>query len=154
MGFVDADWAADLDDRRSFTGYVFKYADGPIAWESRKQRTVALSSAEAEYMALSDSTKEALFLRSVYKGIVGPLEEPTVLFNDNQSAQCIANNDIINGRTKHIDVRHHMIRDHIDNKDIAVKYLNTELMVADILTKPVNRLKNDFCVKGLGLLES
>lgn len=106
-GFVDADWGGSTDDRRSFTGYVFTWNRGVIAWESRKQRTIALSSTESEYMALGEAAKEAVYLMRFLSELGITDLKSVELFNDNIGAQKLAENPLFHGRTKHIDVRHH-----------------------------------------------
>lgn len=149
-GYVDADWASNHLDRRSYTGYVFKIGAAAVSWESKKQRTVALSSTEAEYMALSDGAKEAKFIRSFLFETIGRLSSVT-LFNDNQSAQKLCNSQIHHNRSKHIDIRHHFVRQVVKDKIVNLKYLSTELMPADILTKSLCRDKHFNCVSDLGL---
>jgi hypothetical protein len=149
-GYVDSDWA-NRKDRRSYTGYVFKYSNGPISWECKKQTTVALSSTEAEYMALSSASKEAIFLARFISEVSGE-SAPVILFNDNQSAQRLAVNPVHHNRTKHIDVRHHFIRELIEQNIINLCYLQSGDMIADILTKGLPRPKVVKCVLGLGLV--
>lgn len=136
--YADADWARNEGDRRSYTGFVFKVGKSVVSWESRKQRTVALSSAEAEYMSLSDACKEALFLRKFLKELFND-NFNVVIFNDNQSALKLCKNYIFHARTKHIDIRHHFIREHVSSGTIIVNYLNTKEMLADVLTKPLSK---------------
>ncbi|KAG6465891.1 hypothetical protein O3G_MSEX015473 [Manduca sexta] len=149
-GHVDADWAGNDVDRKSYTGFIFKIGNSLVSWESRKQRTVALSSTEAEYMALSDACKEALFVRNFLIELLN-IECKVLLYNDNQSALKLTSNSMFHSRTKHIDVRHHFIRDTIKGNMIDVKYLSTNLMIADVLTKPLSKEKHDQFVKGLCL---
>ncbi|XP_045466761.1 secreted RxLR effector protein 161-like [Harmonia axyridis] len=150
-GFADADWANDKSDRRSYTGFVFRLSGGAISWQSMKQRTVALSSTEAEYMALSEAVKEAIYLKNLLFELVR-FKDRIVVFNDNQGAQKLLANPSNHCRTKHIDVRHHFVRDCVDQKQINVQYISTDEMVADILTKGLNNVKNsNFCSK-LGLV--
>lgn len=150
VGYVDADWANCPDDRRSYTGYMFKLAGAAVNWESRKQRTVALSSTEAEYMAMSEATKEAIYWCNFLKEI-GIESSPIVLFNDNRGAGELAKNPVFHSRTKHIDVRHHFIREAVENNQIIPKHLPTEDMVADIFTKGLSKPKHLVCLSGLGL---
>jgi hypothetical protein len=150
IGYADADWGNDKTDRKSYTGFVFKLAGCAISWESKKQCTVALSSTEAEYMALSSAAKEAMFLQNVLTEVTNT-KECVVIFNDNQSAQRLANNHICHGRTKHIDVQHHFIRKVIDDRVVNVEYVPTESMIADVLTKSLCKQKHVNCIKGLGL---
>ena len=106
-GYSDADWAGDVDDRHSTSGNVFSLARGAVSWLSKKQATVALSTAEAEYVALSTATQEAIWLRRLLTDVGEPLEEPIVIHEDNQGAIAMAKNPVGHARTKHIDIRYH-----------------------------------------------
>ncbi|CAK9827482.1 Retrovirus-related Pol polyprotein from transposon TNT 1-94 [Anthophora retusa] len=150
-GFSDADWGASVDDRRSYTGYIFRYAGGAVSWSARKQRTVAMSSAEAEYMALSEAAKEAIYLRSFLAEIVGKINT-TNIFCDNQSAGLMAKNAVHHERTKHIDMRYHFVRDAVQRGEINVNYLSTTEMPADILTKGLNGQKHYNSLNSIGLV--
>ncbi|XP_043070728.1 secreted RxLR effector protein 161-like [Drosophila grimshawi] len=108
-GVVDADWGANLTDRRSYSGQAFILAGAAISWEARKQRTVALSNTESEYLAMSEATKEALYLKVILNRI-GRRCDSVLLLNDNQSAQKLVKGFGFHPRTKHIDVRHHFIQ--------------------------------------------
>ena len=139
FGYSDADWASDVDKRRSCTGYVFKMSNGPISWSSKCQPTVALSSTEAEYMALSSAVQESIWLRNFGQELDPGMQNKSVLIqSDNQSAIALATSDGFRARSKHIDVRHHYIREKIEDNIIQLKYVPTELMVADNLTKAVS----------------
>jgi hypothetical protein len=141
MGFSDSDYAFDVDSRKSVTGYVFFVAGGPISWKSQSQATVALSSAEAEYMALAAATQEAVHLRQLMIDI-DPVYEarlpPVHIFEDNTGAIAISNNPVHHERTKHIDVRYHFIRERIAMNHICIHYISTDKMIADLLTKPIS----------------
>ena len=132
----DADWAGDLDDRHSTTGNVFLMAGGAISWMNKKQAIVALSTSEAEYVALSSATQEAVWLRRLRVDLRTAPKEPTVLMEDNQGVIAIARNPI---RTKHIDIRYHYVREALQEGTIDLFYCPTEEMVADWLTKPLSR---------------
>lgn len=149
-GYADADYGACLNDRRSYTGFVF-YLNGPISWESRKQRTVVLSTTEAEYMALSDASKESIYLKNMLKEVFG-LNNGVCIFSDNQGALMLTKNNVHHSRTKHIDVRHHFIRDSVANGNICIKYISTNEMKADILTKFLSKQRHLCLTKGLGLV--
>lgn len=149
IGFSDADWGACIDDRRSYTGYLFKLAGGPISWSSKKQKTVAMSSVEAECMALSEAAKETIYLRSFLSVIVGK-SQSTVLLCDNQSAGLMAKNPVFHERTKHIDIRHHFVRYSVEKGDVKIEYLPTEKMPADILTKGLSMPKHQNCIREIG----
>ncbi|XP_046396909.1 secreted RxLR effector protein 161-like [Ischnura elegans] len=108
-GYVDADWGACEMDRHSYTGYVFTHGGTAVSWASVKQRSVALSSTESEYIGLTEASKEALYLNSVLSEIFDCQNCP-VLFSDNQSAKNLAIHDVYHSRTKHIDIRFHFIQ--------------------------------------------
>lgn len=150
-GYVDADWGNDVDDRRSFTGYCFFYGNGLISWESRKQRTVALSSNEAEYMGMSDAAKEAIYLRNFLVELQESRSIKSHLLCDNMGALKMSENPSFHARSKHIDLRHHFIRDAVTNRLFDVKHIITEEMIADILTKALPRSKHEHCMKMLKL---
>ncbi|XP_043481615.1 secreted RxLR effector protein 161-like [Leptopilina heterotoma] len=151
-GYVDSDWGNCTIDRKSFTGSVFIMGGAAISWESKKQRTVALSSTEAEYMALTHASKEAIHLIAFLNQLRLPKFASVELFNDNQSAGKLAVNPVFHSRSKHIDIKHHFIRETLNNHPIKLVYLSTDLMIADVLTKPLPGPKHYFCVKGLGLM--
>jgi hypothetical protein len=149
--YVDADWANCEIDRRSYTGSTFILSGAAFSWESRKQRTVALSSTEAEYMALSDASKEAVFLIGYLKELGFQLLANVMVFNDNQGAGKLTENSVYHARSKHIDVRYHFIRDAVKKHPIKILYLPTEKMIADVLTKALPKENHDRCILGLGL---
>jgi hypothetical protein len=139
IGYSDADWGNSLDDRRSTTGYVFKLAQGAISWRSKRQSTVAQSSTEAEYMALSEATREAVSWR-MFLGELGlDIREPTTILADNQGSIALSKNPEHHARTKHIDIKYHYIREQVSNEAVSIYYINTEAMIADVLTKPLAR---------------
>ena len=145
QGYVDANWGSNPDNRRSTTGYVFTLAGGVISWKSKSQLTVALSSTESEYMALSAATQEALSLRELITFLTatsGPTASslPALnLWEDNQGAIHVASNPVTGPRLKHIDIRHHFIREHIVAGEVSVSYIPTEFQLADIMTKNLER---------------
>lgn len=151
--FVDADWGGDIDDRRSYTGEVFMLANGPISWGAHKQKSVALSTMEAEYMALSDATREIIYLRRLLNHMKFDelIEGQTTIYCDNQSAINLSKNQVYHGRSKHIDLRYHFSREAQERGDIMIKYLPTERMTADILTKGLHGPKHEACIKLLNM---
>ena len=133
-GFSDSDWAGDLEDRKSTSGYLFKLGGAPISWRSKKQTSVALSTAEAEYVALSSATQEVVWLRQLTTDLRNGPTGATVLYEDNKSAICMSKNAQFHGRAKHIDIRHHFIQEKVCDGTVELKYCPT-CMIADILTK-------------------
>ena len=149
-GYCDADYAGDLDSRRSTTGYVFTLGGGAISWSSRLQPTVAASTTEAEYMAAAYAIKEGLWLRTLLTEL--GLEASTIPIQaDNQSAIKILKNPVFSMRSKHIDVIYHFARERVARKDITFKYIPTSKMVADALTKPLPEKKLNYCRSCMGV---
>ena len=143
LGYCDSDWAEDRVDRRSITGYVFLLANAAVSWKSRKQDTIALSSVEAEYMAATEAVKEALWWRMFLRGVGYATPDPTTILSDSQGSIAISLNSVNHQRTKHIDVRHHFIREHIREKNVRLQYVSTTQMAADILTKALGSVKHN-----------
>ena len=113
-GFSDADWAGDINDQKSTSGYLFQMSGGAVTWKSRKQSCVALSTAEAEYIALSSATQESVWLRNLTSELGSPAETPTTIYEDNQSAIAMTKNPQFHGRAKHIDIKYHFIRENVE----------------------------------------
>lgn len=151
QAYCDADWASDVDQRKSCSGFVIKMGSAAISWGSKKQTIVALSSTEAEYIALSTITREILWLKQLQVEIDQNAEALTKIYCDNQSAIKLAEIDAYRPRTKHIDIRFHHIRENIESKIIAVEFIPTHEMVADSLTKPVTKEKSFYCADQMGL---
>lgn len=144
--FVDADWANCVEDRLSYTGYVIKMSGGPVAWMSKKQRDVSLSSTEAEYVAITYVVQEVLFI----KQLLDELEMAETygdhvikIYCDNNSAISLTKNIGYSPRTKHIAVRYHFIRNLVKDKVIQLEHIGTSDNVADVLTKPLRRILHE-----------
>ena len=178
IAFADADWAGDTEDRKSTNGFVVQLFGCSVSWVSKKQATVALSTAEAEYMALSALIQEIMWLHQLMIEIgcrvpkedheqsksievkrresqvrvsvsdqassgqdseVTVIQPMTLIWTDNQSAKAMSTNDVHHQRTKHIDIRHHFIRDQIAAKEVRVDWIPTTDQLADIFTKALDR---------------
>ena len=140
-GYVDASWGEDLSTRKSQSGYVFTLGNAAISWKSKLQSTVALSSTEAEYLALSTAVQEALFLRNLHADIASDGAKTITLYEDNQSTIKQAMNLSGSQRTKHVDIRHHFLKQHVANNNVCLQYLPTAQQPADALTKSVDKVK-------------
>ncbi|KAJ9519998.1 hypothetical protein QJQ45_014723, partial [Haematococcus lacustris] len=150
QGYSDADYAGDKDTARSTTGYLFTLNGGAISWSSRLQPTVAMSTAEAEYMAASSAAKEALWLRKLMRDL--QLDASCVhLGCDNQAAIQLLHNPMATSRAKHIDVHHHFVRERISRGEVAFHYCHTSSMLADILTKPLAAVQFNMGKQGCGV---
>lgn len=151
IGFCDADWASDIDERRSITGYVFMKQGGAVTWNTRKQQTVALSTTEAEYMAMSASVQEAMYLRNLQIELKLNDVKSTNIFCDNRSALNLSQASNYSPRTKHIDIRHHYIREKVQDGSIKFVAVSTDDMAADVLTKGLSSIKHNKCLNQFGL---
>ncbi|XP_057990595.1 uncharacterized mitochondrial protein AtMg00810-like [Hevea brasiliensis] len=140
-GYTDPDWAGNANDRRSTSGYYFSVGSAAISWCSKKQPTVALSSTEAEYMAATMATQECVWLKHLMGDISGAVDYAVQIQCDNESAVRLAANPVFHARTKHIEVRHHYIREKVLDREIELKGISTLDQVADIFTKALGKAK-------------
>lgn len=140
-GYSDSDLAGDLDDRRSTGGMAFYVNDNLVSWNSQKQKTVALSSCEAEFMAATSAACQALWLRNLVAELVNQESKAVKLFVNNKSALALMKNPVFHGRSKHIDVRYHFIRECVESGEIIVEFVRTDEQRADALTKALSGVK-------------
>lgn len=151
-GMSDADWASDEVTRRSVSGYAFFLYSSLVSWSAVKQRTIALSSTEAEYMALTHAMKEAIWIRLLVTSLGLPIPRPFPLLCDNKSTLDIAKSDSTSSRSKHIDIRYHFIREHLLSDSFDASWVSTLDMTADILTKLLPLPLHRKFVAALGLI--
>jgi ribonuclease HI len=150
-GYSDASYAPNAEDRKSVSGYVFMLNGAAVSWKSKKQPIVALSSMEAEYIALTSAIKEATWLAKIEKDLkIAP--KKMLIYEDNQSTIKTAKNDIYTDRSKHIDVRYHYVREQIQKNAVEVQYCPTGDMTADIMTKALGSVKHVKFMESLGLV--
>ena len=143
LGYSDSDWAGDVSDRKSSSAYVFMMCGAAVSWCSRKQSITATSSCEAEYVAMSIACKEAVWLKRLLSDIPvdSDLTKGMKILADSQSAMKLATNESINRRNKHIDISYHFVREVTNNGEVRLGYIPTSEMVADMLNKPLGRVK-------------
>lgn len=139
IGFSDADWGANVDNRSSVSGFTFVAQNGAISWSSKQQHAVATSSCEAEYYSLSSACQEALWWKGIRSQIQA--DKPITVHCDNQSAISDAKNESYKSKLKHVDIRYKFIMKNVKQGDINVEYISTEEQAADIFTKPLDKLK-------------
>lgn len=144
-GFVDFDYAGDLDRRRSTSGYIFIIGGGSINWKVTLQDIVALFTTEGEYIATVEAAKETIWLRSLIQEL-GITHESVRLHCDSQSAICLAKDPVHHARTKHIDVCYHKLREFVGGGDIQLLKVFTDDNVANMLTKPLPGVKFKHCL--------
>lgn len=140
--YADADWGGNIDDSRSTTGFVIRVNGNTIHWGTKRQSCVATSTAEAEYIALSDVAKEVLWLKQLlaemFNQEVDKLPLP-VIYSDNQAAKFISENDAFHQKSKHIRIRYHFVRECVANKEFKIEWISTQDQLADILTKATDK---------------
>ncbi|KAK9712758.1 hypothetical protein QE152_g24749 [Popillia japonica] len=150
-GYVDADWGSDKQDRKSTTGYVYYIYGCLCVWSSKKQGSVSLSSTEAEYVALSEACTEVIWIKRILQEMGLKISNAIEIFEDNQSCINLTKNAVLHKRTKHIDIRHNFVRDLVEEKEVIVKYIQSEHQVADLMTKALSRSRFQKLVGKLGL---
>lgn len=141
IGYSDADWAGDCKTRKSTTGIVFLYAGATVFWARRLQSCVTLSSMEFEYVALSEGSQEAVWLCKLMEEFGETLMEPVKIMEDNQSCIKFVESERSSRRSKHIETKESYVKELCDEKIIQLVYCPTEEMIADVLTKPLGRIK-------------
>lgn len=151
IGYCDADFAGCKVERKSTSGSCLFFSGCLISWNSKKQNSIALSTAEAEYIAGGACVAQVLWLKNQLQDYGINLEKIPV-YCDNTSAINLAKNPIVHSRTKHIEVRHHFIRDHIMKNDIDLKFVETSNQIADIFTKPLTGERFNVLVRELGMM--
>lgn len=151
--YCDADWAGDKQDRKSTTGYVVIASNGAICWKSKKQSVVSLSTTEAEYMAVGEVTKEVLWIKNMISELHLEVPLPVTIHEDNNGCLNLSKNPVHHSRTKHIDIRHHFLRDHVQSGDITLRAIRSQDMIADMLTKNLGTVQFQKLVKEMGLYE-
>jgi hypothetical protein len=149
-GYSDASYAPNSEDRKSVSGYAFKMNGAAISWKSKKQPIVSLSSMEAEYIALTSTMKEAIWLIKIQNDLKVKRTKMKI-YEDNQSTIKTAKNEIHTERSKHIDVRYHFVREQLQKEIVEVEYCPTEDMTADIMTKSLGSIKHLKFVRELGI---
>ncbi|KAL9348429.1 hypothetical protein Peur_059795 [Populus x canadensis] len=137
MGFTDSDYAGDQDDRKSTSGYVFMLGTGAVSWSSKKQPIVTLSTTEAEFVAAASCACQAIWLRRILEEIQFKQQGATSIYCDNSSTIKLSRNLVLHGRSKHIDVKYHFLRDLAKDEVINLIFCKSEDQVADIFTKPL-----------------
>ena len=141
IGYSDADWGGDGYDYKSTSGFCFEIGGTLVSWRSRKQPCVALSTTEAEYIALASTGQEAVWLQELYQQLDSEQTGPTLIYEDNQSTIAMSKNPQFHGRAKHIGIKFHFIREQVANKKVELKYCRTDEMLADMFTKGLGTMK-------------
>eukprot|EP00253_Pinus_taeda_P026337 PITA_26337 len=152
--FTNADWAGSSVDWKSTSGYCFNIGSGMTSWCSRKQKSVALSLAEAEYMAASTVSCEAIWLRKLFVNLFRRMMKATRIMCDNQSCIKFSENPVYHDRSNHIDIWCHFVRHCVQRGAVQLSYTATGEQVANILTKALRRTKFDYFREKMGMIKN
>lgn len=152
VGMCDADFAANVFDRKSINGFVWLLSGAAITWNAKKQTLIALSTTEAEYVALVHAGREAIWIRSILSEVSLSPSRPTELYCDNLGAVALTANPGFHARTKHFDVKLHWIRDRIASSELCVHFVPTESNLADLFTKSLPARRHMALTQAIGLI--
>nr|KAJ0205032.1 hypothetical protein LSAT_V11C500233370 [Lactuca sativa] len=152
-GYSDASFRTDRDNYRSQLGWVFTLNGGAVTWKSSKQETVAYSTCESEYIAASEASKEAIWLKNFIGdlGVVPSIKEPMEIFCDNEGAVALTKEPRDDGRSRHIDIKYHFIRHRVEEGHLVVKRTSLEDNPADPITKELSKVKHLQHARSIGL---
>ena len=137
VGFADADYARNVDDRRSITGFIVYVNGGPVSWRCKSQPSVALSTMEAELMAATEVCRDAVFIRRLLEELGVKQTTPIALYSDNQACITVCENGVLPNKAKHMEVRHFYVKELMQGELVRMFYCPSIGMPADILTKPL-----------------
>jgi hypothetical protein len=154
VGYSDSYWVGSAVDRNSTFGCFFNLGSGMISLYKRKQKSVALSSTEVEYMETSQASCEALWIQKIPVDLFDAKLDPTVIYYDNQSCIKLSKNPVFHDRSKHIEIRYHFIRDKVQKGVVKLQYVSTNKQVAHILTKGLSKGKSKYFQEKLGVIEN
>ena len=149
--FCDANWASEAN-RKSVSGYIITIAGGAIAWSSKKQLSIALLTAEAEYVSATHAAKQVIWHCSLFEELEVKLPATSTIFSDNQAAIAIAHHHELHARTKHIDISYHFLHDLVKSGTLNLVYVNTHLNLADLFTKGLSRVIHQDLTFEVGVL--
>jgi hypothetical protein len=151
-GYTDADWAGSVNHRKITPGCCFSLGSTMISWQSRKQSSIALNTMEAEYIVACFASCEAIWLRNLLIGLFDLEMRGTMILCDNQSCIKMTKNPVFHDRSKHIEICYHFIRDMVQRGALKLQYISTDEQVADVLTKPLSRVKFEHFRDKLGIV--
>lgn len=137
VAYADSDYAGDLEDRKSTSGYVFLLSSGAVAWSSKKQPIVTLSTTEAEFVAAAYCASQVIWMRRILEKLGHSQHGSTTMFCDNSSTIKLSKNPVLHGRCKHIDVRFHFLRDLAKEGTVELVFCGSQEQVANVMTKPL-----------------
>jgi hypothetical protein len=152
-GFIDSDWAGSAEDRKSTSCMCFSLGSAMISWGRRKQKFVALSTVETEYIATCEACTEAIWLRKLISDLFDQIPKSTIIHCDNQSYIRLSEHPVFHERSKHIEINYYFIRDKVQKGELKLEYIPTDEQTTDILTKPLSRIKFAYFREKIGIVE-
>jgi hypothetical protein len=153
QGYAGADWAGSAVDQKSTSG-CFTLESAMVSWCNKKQSSVALSTGEAKYIALSVAVREEVWLHKLLVDVFDHEMDSTIIHCDNQSRVKLSENPVFHDKSKHIEIKYHYIRDMVQRKELHVRYLPTHEQIVDIFTKPLASVKFEYFRERLGLVQN
>ena len=139
VAYTDANWAGSIDDRKSTSGATLYLGNYLVAWSSKKQSSVSLSTTEEKYIVVVACCTQVIWMRQTLEDIQVKYDEPIPIFCDNTSATNISKNPVMHSKTKHIPIKFHFLREQVTEKNIKLEYVETKEQIVDIFTKPLPR---------------
>jgi len=154
VAYSDSDFAGDIDDRRRTSGFVFLFGSGAVSWSSKKQQVVTLSNTKAEYIVVASCTCQCIWIKRVLEKLGLEEHKNILIFCDNNSTIQLSKNPVFHGRSKHIDIKFHFLRDLVKDGTIKLNYCSSQTQVAGIMTKPLKLEQFSKLRRMLGMLEA
>ena len=150
-GYSDADWAGNVDDRKSTLWCYFYVGNNLVSWMSKKQNSISLSTAEAEYIATGSCCTQLLWMQKFLHDY-GICQEYLTIYCDNTSAINISKDPVQHSRTKHIKIRHHFVRELVEDGTLTLEFIHTDDQKADLFTKPLDSKHFEFLRQNIGVI--
>jgi len=152
QAYTNGNWAGSVDDRKSTNGAVFYQGGCLVSWLSKKESSISLSIAEAEYIAAAACCTQVLWMKQTLQNLQVKFDEPIPIFCDNPSAISISKNLVMHSKTKHILIKYHFVREQVAEKNIKLEYVGTKEQIVDIVSKPLPREAFEYLHQKLGIL--